>query len=464
MRKKTLYYILIIISFSLIYALATGIFFSCGYRAVQNGYSFDRFTEGYSYLLNTLGILAVCMFFRHGYTKAKMLRCYAVSLLASAACCSLLFLPLSKPAFLAVIIITFILIGCTQGVYVFIATLLVDKSQRCMSLAIAASVSVLINSLLSLINDGQFVQTAGAVILYAVLTVIAASVFTFTLNKLLPLSESEEKEQDTESVTPPKWNVKSFLAACLFITFSWLIQSLAFFFPFNGAIVLGISSEVLRITNILGLLIGGYIISRDKKIGAICCLIILATPMLYIILQKQAGATLLVFLLSYFFTGIMSIYRFGIISDMSDSVNSKGESMTYMCAFGLIFGRIGEGCGGLMGIQFQENTLLLMTITCFALVVAVAFFIFHYVYSYIPVPQVVQSHEDAVNSFKGKYQLSGREMDVFELLIDSYTNAEIADRLYISENTVRFHVSNILKKTGCKSRKEIPTLFYASKK
>lgn len=463
MKKKLLYYILVIISFTLIYALTTGIYFSCGYRIAQEGYNFDKFMNGYFCLLNTVGILAVCLILKHVCTKSGMIWCYAASLLSAATCGLLLFLPLSEPAFITVIILTFILIGCNQGVYVFIATVLVEKSQRCMSLAIAASVSVVINFLLSLIDDSQFVQTADAVILYFALAVIAVFLFVFTLNKILPLSENVKILQDSTSATSSKWNLKSFAIACLFITFSWLIQSLAFFFPYNETLVLGLSGEVLRITNILGLLIGGYIISHDKKIGAICCLIILATPMLYILLQKQAGATLLVFLLSYFFTGILSIYRFGIISDMSDSVNPKGESMIYLCAFGLIFGRIGEGCGGLMGIQFQENTLLLLTITCFALVIAVAFFIFHYAYSYIPVPQVVQSHEDAMNSFKGKYQLSGREMDVLELLADSYTNAEIADHLYISENTVRFHVSNILKKTGCKNRKEISSLLYYPK-
>lgn len=460
MKKKTLYFVLIIISFIFIYALATGIYFSCGYRANQRGYSFDKFTEGYFYLLNTLGILAVSLFLRHKHDRLRMIVCYAVSLLLSVAGCFLLFLPIPKPAFFAIIILTSVLIGCTQGVYVFILTLFTAKSQRCISLGIAGSVSVLVNSFLSLINDGTFVQEINAVILYAVSAVMAVFLFAFTLYKLLPFSEIVEKEQAKDSSTPPQFNAKSFITACLFICFSWLIQSLAFFFPFNEALVLGVSSEVLRITNILGLLIGGYIVSHDKKIGAICCLIILATPMLYIILQKQAGATLLVFLLSYFFTGILSIFRFGIIADMSDSVNSKGESMTYLCTFGLLFGRIGEGFGGLMGIRYQENTLLLLTITCFVLVVTVVFFIFHYSYSYIPVPQAVQSREDAMNSFKGKYVLSGREMDVFMLLIEGNTNAEIADRLYVSENTVRFHVSNILKKTGCKSRKELSSLFY----
>ena len=113
-----------------------------------------------------------------------------------------------------------------------------------------------------------------------------------------------------------------------------------------------------------------------------------------------------------------------------------------------------------MGIKYKDNTMLLLTLTSFFLVIAVAFFIYHYIRLYFPISQVVQTHEDKINSFKVKYNLSTREKDVLELLIDGASNAEIADRLYVSENTVRFHVGNILKKTECKSRKEVSALFF----
>ena len=36
-------------------------------------------------------------------------------------------------------------------------------------------------------------------------------------------------------------------------------------------------------------------------------------------------------------------------------------------------------------------------------------------------------------------------MDVLDLLLDDDSNSEIAEKLFVSENTIRFHVSNILK-------------------
>ena len=48
--------------------------------------------------------------------------------------------------------------------------------------------------------------------------------------------------------------------------------------------------------------------------------------------------------------------------------------------------------------------------------------------------------------------LTKREKEVFELLILNNTTAEIADKLKISEKTVRNHISNSMQKLGVKGR------------
>lgn len=48
--------------------------------------------------------------------------------------------------------------------------------------------------------------------------------------------------------------------------------------------------------------------------------------------------------------------------------------------------------------------------------------------------------------------LTKREREVFELLINNYTTAEIAENLKISEKTVRNHISNTMQKLGVNGR------------
>ncbi|HHW69014.1 MAG TPA: response regulator transcription factor [Tenericutes bacterium] len=48
--------------------------------------------------------------------------------------------------------------------------------------------------------------------------------------------------------------------------------------------------------------------------------------------------------------------------------------------------------------------------------------------------------------------LTKREKEVFELLILNKSTVEIANKLNISEKTVRNHISNVMQKLGVKGR------------
>jgi DNA-binding NarL/FixJ family response regulator len=48
--------------------------------------------------------------------------------------------------------------------------------------------------------------------------------------------------------------------------------------------------------------------------------------------------------------------------------------------------------------------------------------------------------------------LSAREVEVLALVAEGLSNAEIAERLFISRTTVKTHINQILRKTGCRDR------------
>ena len=54
-------------------------------------------------------------------------------------------------------------------------------------------------------------------------------------------------------------------------------------------------------------------------------------------------------------------------------------------------------------------------------------------------------------------KLTRREIDVLREIASGITNQEIANRLYLSENTVKYHVHSILEKLDLPNRREAAT-------
>ncbi|PYZ93680.1 helix-turn-helix transcriptional regulator [Salipaludibacillus keqinensis] len=58
------------------------------------------------------------------------------------------------------------------------------------------------------------------------------------------------------------------------------------------------------------------------------------------------------------------------------------------------------------------------------------------------------------HDLRPKPLLTKREREVFELLVQDQTTKEIASQLFISEKTVRNHISNTMQKLGVKGRSQ----------
>jgi len=59
-----------------------------------------------------------------------------------------------------------------------------------------------------------------------------------------------------------------------------------------------------------------------------------------------------------------------------------------------------------------------------------------------------------IQLLRSRANLSARELQVLELIAEGKSNQDIADNLFISERTVKFHVSSILSKLNVKNRTE----------
>ena len=73
-------------------------------------------------------------------------------------------------------------------------------------------------------------------------------------------------------------------------------------------------------------------------------------------------------------------------------------------------------------------------------------------------PEATQALLHRAGAPKFGQDLTIREHEVLALLVKGLSNAEIAERLSISESTAKFHVSNILSKLHASSRAEAVAL------
>jgi DNA-binding CsgD family transcriptional regulator len=72
-----------------------------------------------------------------------------------------------------------------------------------------------------------------------------------------------------------------------------------------------------------------------------------------------------------------------------------------------------------------------------------------------PHPATADTLDDAPEAFRS---LTRREREILAYLVAGRTYAEIAAALFISEKTVSAHVSNLLRKTGTSSRRDVAAL------
>ena len=74
-------------------------------------------------------------------------------------------------------------------------------------------------------------------------------------------------------------------------------------------------------------------------------------------------------------------------------------------------------------------------------------------------PEAAQVLIQDINKPASKvFDLTDREKEILVLMVEGLANGAIADRLIVSQSTVKFHVSNVLSKLGVNSRTEAVAL------
>ena len=223
-----------------------------------------------------------------------------------------------------------------------------------------------------------------------------------------------------------------------------LVMSLISSFSSNMVAIFNYSKETgfaySRIYYAIGLLVAGYFADKNNKVFEIASISSLLFPLITIILFKEQINMLMIANLNYFFIAFFVVYRTLSFMNLSD------KNKIYLSAFGLCICRVIEGTLSLLNNYF-EFTYLFLTI---CIIILVAFMIGIYIYLY---SLNFVNKEDVFQDFCVKYKLSIQEKKILNLILQDYSNQDIASSLVVSINTVRNHVAHIYKKCNMKKEK-----------
>ena len=370
--------------------------------------------------------------------------------------------------------------GLIAGYYLYALSLSAGVSRRGRIYGYGYAVSALMTWVVSLIGRGSFLRSPWSLLLYAATAALCAWLGDLPeagVNHETTSDESFENVSGNNSAagsvkagktdkkdipagnrrTDARLGRKTVLMIGFTLFLICLVKNLGFGFP-SADVHSGISIELSRLVYAAGLIAAGHVNDRSRKYGAVCTLIALITPFIMLTLEGESVPHIILWNLDYLIYGFFSVYRVLLFTDLAGS-----QDMPFLAPLGLAIGRMGEASGNLTELLLRGHTTVLVLLAAGLFAVTVFLFIRMYQDLYIPFAVQKKTDREIFEHFAVRHDLSVREKEVLRYLLDGYTNAEIAGKLFVSESTVKFHVHNLLQKTGCSGRAQLRSAYLEQK-
>lgn len=447
--KKEAYYILGIIALSFLWT-GTG-YISVAYRIMETftALDIDIYHVIIGYLLQVSGMLLFSFGVRRKPDINTAKRYFLIILIAEAAVITAALLSEWNALSFGLSFVMNLLHGMVAGFYLTLLSSHIPQQYRGRVFGFGYAFGSIGSWLLSLPFSGKFLKMDGIVIVYLVL-IGATLILTARISQEDFLAIDSSSKDHSEG----NFDTKSLINIFITLVLLSLVKNLGFYFPasdISGVINL----EFSRAFYAIGLIAAGLINDINRRYGAICCVAALCFAFISFALINKPGYSVLLWVIGYVFFGFFSVYRVVVFSDIA----SKKASFLSLAAFGLMAGRTGDSLGTLGGVLLSEKIMPLILVTSILFIIVILMFFSIYNKLYSSTLTESEKNEQHYEDFEKKYSLSRREGEVFRLVVQGLTNPEISGILYVSESTVKYHVGNILKKTGCSNRTTLTLKF-----
>ena len=332
--------------------------------------------------------------------------------------------------------------GVFAGYYLYAAAAFIDAERRGLVFGGGYALSTVLVGLLALIGGGSLLRGRGALLIYLP-AAVAIAPFTARLDRAL----RDRPAQSHEPASQLERRDLALLCGAVFLIS--LVKNLGYSFP-SADIEAGLIPELSRVPYAVGLFAAGLIADRERKKGMLCAAAALVLPFLMLGLSREPVPSTICWGLDYLFFGFFSVFRAVLFLDAA--AKSRNWALAPM---GLLMGRLGDAAGSALGLVLADQRIALIALT--AILFFPAVWLLYRLYQKLYVPEAVQqrSEQEVFEMFCLHNDLSSREKEVLRMVLADRTNGEIAEALFITESTVKYHVHNTLQKTGCKNRGDL---------
>ncbi|MBO7402657.1 MAG: hypothetical protein J6U10_06675 [Lachnospiraceae bacterium] len=462
--SKNRNFILCCVIMAAVYLLDSLLFFSQFYLMYDffDEKTISAVSTGWAYLAQGLGLALFILLYRTKSRLSARRMFQAALFLIEIPVIMVSILVPNKALLLVMIIILNIIVGLHTGFTFTLAAAQAPTSRLGLCYGLAYAVGAFGTWLISVINGGVMTSRH---ILYADILLIALIIFAIMMYRDAFTGEQKngaKAETDTSGapgVSGSPAGRRIIILLCLVIAIMAPISSIGT----NNNLYVEYCRELdllaQRSFYAVGLIAAGLVFDRNRTVSGICSVVSLIYPIVLIMIYRESGLVKLVVGLSYVILGFFAVYRAS--SFMTFAAESK---KLYLAPLGLAIARAFEAAAVLLLIEMnidEMTSVILMSVLFIPLIIL--FFVMlkaEYTGPALPLePQPVLSVDGRHAEFARQYGLTRREEEITGFLSEGRSNGEIAERLKLSESTVRFHVSNILKKTGMKDRNEVGRVY-----
>ncbi len=438
----------------LTYFILSQMYYTQIYRFAEyyNGTIVFAITDGWAYLMQALGMIAMIILFVKKPQTYGSKKFAALTMVATMPLLILSVFAQSGVVLTVLMIILNFIIGFDLTFYYGLMVQYLNSKARVMSIAISGALGAL--AMWGLSHVSPDILTSNYIILIDAVLVILDIYLFMSYEDLSERCNMDAPASTGSLVKVIKDNRILFAVVFLMSVLSVLGSS------DNASLTADIGLSLLDVRALygVGLITCALIYSKSKNAGSLVTMASLILPFIALGMVHMNYVSVVVSLITFIALGFYSVYKAGVFMDVTEEMNLA----PVFAVLGLVASRLSDAITVTGFTLFYPEYYPVSFIV--SGIVAIPLIYLFFLLLTKSTPSVPEDADAKKSRFAETYDLTRREEEVAYYISQGKSNGEIASLTNLSESTVRFHVANVLKKTGLKNRNEVSRAYHKSSK